>query len=55
MSENDKQSGKTDDKDWLEAKKLAEKEGLNWKDLPKERRKEFKKQVRGRDQAGKRA
>jgi hypothetical protein len=29
-----------------EAKRLAESQGLKWKDLPKERRREFKKQAR---------
>jgi hypothetical protein len=31
----------------VEAKRLAESQGLKWKDLPKQKRQEFKRQVKG--------
>lgn len=35
-----------------EARKLAEDQGLEWEDLPRERRKELKQQVRETKRAG---
>ena len=37
-----------------EAKQLATSQGLNWKELPRERRREFKNQVRMAQQKGER-
>jgi hypothetical protein len=45
MAETPETSDPEREKIRLEAKRLAESQGLKWKDLPREKRQEFKRQV----------
>jgi hypothetical protein len=48
MPETPEMQDPEEEKTRVEAKRLAESQGLKWKDLPKEKRKEFKRQVKSK-------
>ena len=52
MAETPETHDPEEEKTRVEAKRLAESQGLKWKDLPKEKRREFKRQVKSKTTGG---
>ena len=52
MAETPEAQNQEEEKIRKEAKRLAESQGLKWKDLPKERRREFKNHAKGTEKGG---